>query len=68
MSGVGRGRNTVSKRFFFEKKNQKTFAKLDRAGVTAWGPVEPKVFWLLFFKKVTAFFLTFLQDFIPLSE
>jgi hypothetical protein len=27
-----------SKNFFFEKKKQKTFAKLDRAGFTTWGP------------------------------
>jgi hypothetical protein len=36
--------------FFFEKKNQKTFAPLDRAGGNATGPVS-KSFLLLFFKK-----------------
>jgi hypothetical protein len=44
-----------SKRFFFEKKKQKTFANFDRAGFTTWAQLA-KVFWLLFFKKVTASF------------
>jgi hypothetical protein len=38
------------KRFFFEKKNQKTFDKLDRTCGKAWGPIC-KSFLLLFFKK-----------------
>jgi hypothetical protein len=40
-----------------KKSNQKTFAKLDRAGENTWGPVS-KSFLLLFFKKeALAFFL-----------
>jgi hypothetical protein len=38
------------KRFFFEKKKQKTFINLDRAGFAAWGPIR-KNFLLLFYKK-----------------
>jgi hypothetical protein len=36
--------------FFFEKKNRKTFATLDRPGETTRGPAS-KSFLLLFFKK-----------------
>jgi hypothetical protein len=39
------------KRFFFEKKKQKTFANLDRAGFTAWGPVKQKFFGYFFSVK-----------------
>jgi hypothetical protein len=39
-----------SKNFFFEKKKQKTFVNLDRAGGTSFGPGE-KSFLVLFFKK-----------------
>jgi hypothetical protein len=38
------------KRFFFEKKKQKTFVNLDRAGFATWGPAI-KNFLLLFYKK-----------------
>jgi len=49
-----------SKHFFFEKKKQKTFdypRLLRGQTVAAQKPGETKVFWLLFFKKVTAFLL-----------
>jgi len=49
-----------SKHFFFEKKKQKTFDSLrllSSDSLTAQKPGEIKVFWLLFFKKVTAFLL-----------
>jgi hypothetical protein len=46
-----------SKRFFFEKKKQKTFAKLDRAGFTTWGLVS-KSFLVTFFQKSNHFLLT----------
>jgi hypothetical protein len=39
------------KRFFFEKKNQKTFGSLSLGGETAWGPKKSKVFCFFFFKK-----------------
>jgi len=42
-----------SKRFFFEKKKQKTFAPLDRVFVTTRGPDSQKFFAELFFKKAT---------------
>jgi hypothetical protein len=46
--------------FFFEKKNQKTFANWPR-GMTAPGGQGAKVFLLLFFqkKKILAWFLGF---------
>jgi hypothetical protein len=46
--------------FFFEKKNQKTSDSprlWSGHTVAAQRPGESEVFWLLFFKKVTAFFL-----------
>jgi hypothetical protein len=45
------------KQFFFEKKNQKTFVNLDRAGATDRGPAN-KNFLFLFYKKeaLTQFF------------
>jgi hypothetical protein len=49
-----------SKHFFFEKKKQKTFDSprlLSGHSLTPQKPGEIKVFWLLFFKKVTAFLL-----------
>jgi hypothetical protein len=39
MGGSWCRKQKASKRFFFEKKKQKTSAKLDRAGETAWSPV-----------------------------
>jgi hypothetical protein len=42
------------KRFFFEKKKQKTFANWGRWQGYCQGPQLAKVFWLLFFKKVTS--------------
>jgi hypothetical protein len=42
---------------FFEKKEAKKLSVLRALATTAPPPAEPKVFWLLFFKKVTAFFL-----------
>jgi GT2 family glycosyltransferase len=44
-------RPAASKTFFFEKKKQKTFAKLDRAGLIAWGSVHQKFFGYFFSKK-----------------
>jgi hypothetical protein len=40
---------------FVNKKKQKNFAILGRAGDTATGPVEKKFFAPLFFKKAAAF-------------
>jgi hypothetical protein len=42
------------KRFFFEKKKQKTFIKLGRAGFAASGPVKQK-FLRRFFQKAASF-------------
>jgi hypothetical protein len=39
-----------------KKSAQKTFANWAPGVETSTVQVEPKVFWLLFFKKVTAFF------------
>jgi len=43
--------------FFFEKKNQKTFATLGLGRRNGSAPLEQKFFAELFFKKATAFFL-----------
>jgi hypothetical protein len=42
---------------FVNKKKQKNFIYLDRAGGAATGPVEQKFFAPLFFKKAAAFLL-----------
>jgi hypothetical protein len=42
------------KRFFFVKKNQKTFVNLDRAGETAPGPDSKKFFCFFLFTKRSA--------------
>src|ERR1700733_9439187 len=55
---VGRKvREEKGKRFFFEKKKQKTFINLGRAGFTALGPAQKK-FLRRFFQKAPAFFLS----------
>jgi hypothetical protein len=41
----------ASKRFFFEKKNQKTFDLLGAVATTMPTPTGPKVFLLLFLQK-----------------
>jgi hypothetical protein len=49
--GIGRGSR---KRFFFEKKNQKTLPMRVRAGPAVparWAGVGVKVFWFFFSKK-----------------
>jgi hypothetical protein len=42
---------------FVNKKKQKNFFQLGRAGFAATGPVEPKFFAPLFFKKAATFLL-----------
>jgi hypothetical protein len=58
--GCGRGQKDrlrrASKRFFFEKKKQKTFANLGHWRFQQHGP-KTKSFLLLFFKKEALFFL-----------
>jgi hypothetical protein len=44
----------AGKRFFFEKKNQKTFGLPGPQALKTPRSSWAKVFWLLFFKKVTA--------------
>jgi len=44
------------KNFFFEKKKQKTFVNLDRAGFNTHGLESQKFFAALFFKKATAYY------------
>jgi len=43
-------RSQASKRFFFEKKNQKTFIPLHRANLVGWVQTN-EVFLLLFLQK-----------------
>jgi hypothetical protein len=43
------------KRFFFEKKKQKTFGLLDHAGFTATGPDAQKFFGSFFQKRTSSF-------------
>jgi len=53
MHGGRKGR----KRFFFEKKKQKTFAYWMRGHLSVHGPQEQKFFCFFFFKKRSAYFL-----------
>jgi hypothetical protein len=53
-----RCKKAQSKKFFFEKKNQKTFAPL-RAVVETPGPTWQKVFAELFYKKATSYLRRF---------
>jgi hypothetical protein len=48
---AGRWKTRKSKRFFFEKKKQKTFADMGRWWFQPDGPIKAKVFCALFFKK-----------------